>query len=489
MNLVEKHMYENNRLAFRCAIIVQAFELLATIIYQADRVGILNTPIMVVLQVICFVVTIVAYVKFGHMQFGRNMLFAGMYVGYFVVMLGSVHIPYMWAFGPGILMLTFAYSDIKLTTITSVYTVALNALFILFFFMWYENPGERMNEVLTNSVFMLLLALEGTFYVKRKMGQNTETIDEIESSARSQEESAILIQQNSKEIASKLEDADEAMEALADKVNSSAETAEQISLAITHTAESIQTQTEMNSHITESLDEIAKQSRAMNENAREVNDNVSEGNKLVKKLQAKSEEASAINADTAEMTEKLQEAAATVKDIVGTILEISGQTNLLALNASIEAARAGEAGRGFAVVADEIRNLSENTNKSAEEISATIDELIEKVNVASSNMKKSVESANEQGVMVAETGEKFAAILEKINVLSERAENISESVDSCVTANERVMDAISNLSASSEEVASSSENSITLSHDCKEDMEITKKILDDILAISRRTLN
>ena len=38
---------------------------------------------------------------------------------------------------------------------------------------------------------------------------------------------------------------------------------------------------------------------------------------------------------------------------------------MLALNAGIEAARAGEAGRGFAVVADQIRNLAEQSAKSA----------------------------------------------------------------------------------------------------------------------------
>ena len=56
---------------------------------------------------------------------------------------------------------------------------------------------------------------------------------------------------------------------------------------------------------------------------------------------------------------------AMVKKETGTIEQITNQTNLLALNASIEAARAGEAGKGFAVVADQIRNLAEQSAKSA----------------------------------------------------------------------------------------------------------------------------
>ena len=54
-----------------------------------------------------------------------------------------------------------------------------------------------------------------------------------------------------------------------------------------------------------------------------------------------------------------------IKTLTEDILSIASQTNLLALNASIEAARAGEAGKGFAVVADQIRNLAEQSAKSA----------------------------------------------------------------------------------------------------------------------------
>ena len=47
------------------------------------------------------------------------------------------------------------------------------------------------------------------------------------------------------------------------------------------------------------------------------------------------------------------------------------------------------------------------------------------------------------------------------------------------------MDAISNLSATSEEVAASAQSSIEISQDCKNDMSTTKGLLDDILKISR----
>lgn len=485
MELKDRHIYERNKLALKFGSIIQGFELLSTYVYQADRVGWINTIFMLVAQALILCFFVYSYIRYSHRNRGKYFMMAGLIASYLIVMIGSVHVPYMWAFGPGILILVLLFADNTLTIATSIIIVAINVLFIPLFYMFSVEVEARRHMVMTDAVFTLLIALMAIFYVRLNSRHNTETVEEIEAAAKQQEADAKMIASIGEQIAEKLENANDAMEGLSEKVTSSAESAEQISQSITLTAEAIQTQTEMNSNITDSLENIAHQSRAMRRNADEVTSNISDGNALVKELRTKSDESSAINEETATMTSELQASADTVKDIVGTILDISGQTNLLALNASIEAARAGEAGKGFAVVADEIRALSEHTKESAEEIASTIDDLIDKVNTASANMKRCVDSANQQGEMIAETGEKFQEILTKVSDLTRRAGDVSENVESCVEANSKVMDAISNLSATSEEVAASAESSITISQECEEDMSSTKTILHEILEISR----
>ena len=84
---------------------------------------------------------------------------------------------------------------------------------------------------------------------------------------------------------------------------------------------------------------------------------------------------------TTEMNQALENSKSVEKvaQLTADILNISSQTNLLALNASIEAARAGEAGKGFAVVADEIRQLSDSSRETANNIQTINEQVIEAV--------------------------------------------------------------------------------------------------------------
>lgn len=484
MNLEEKHMQENNRYAFFIGLIIQAFILAATILYKGNRIA--NTNVMLAIIIACIAVTIAGYIKWGKTDKGHHTVLIGLAVSYMTILVGSVHTPYLYAFGMLIGMAVLVYND---PHVTKLAVIAANAENVVFLIIYYALDGPSHTQstfmVPTNMAFVVLFSIITYMVMNCNARQVKETMDDIDAKSREQAESAEKIRTTSEKISEKLEEANEAMVALSEKVHASAEAVEQISESVSMTAEAIQTQTEMNSNIMQSLESIEGESREMQDLSSVVKENVGEGNRIIVGLQAQAKETAAVNTQTAEMTDELAKSAETVKDIVSAILSISNQTNLLALNASIEAARAGEAGKGFAVVADEIRKLSEDTKKSAEEIESTIEKLIASVHAASDNMQKSVTSSNKQGEMIKETGEKFAIILESVNALARNVEEISENVKSCAKATSTVMDSITDLSATSEEVAASSESSLTLSHDCAKDMDTTNAILDDILKIAR----
>ena len=80
-----------------------------------------------------------------------------------------------------------------------------------------------------------------------------------------------------------------------------------------------------------------------------------------------------------EAMERINDASKKIGNINAEIESIASQTNLLSLNASIEAARAGEAGRGFSVVADQIRQLAEQSSKSAVDTRTLIEGAMEEI--------------------------------------------------------------------------------------------------------------
>ena len=126
-----------------------------------------------------------------------------------------------------------------------------------------------------------------------------------------------------------------------------------------------------------------------------ANDYLKEANNAILQLTRNIQESASTEVELTHRIQQLSSDTAQVKDILVVIGDIADQTNLLALNAAIEAARAGEHGRGFAVVADEVRKLAERTQKSLQEINATINVIVQAIVDSSERMNansKKVES-------------------------------------------------------------------------------------------------
>lgn len=206
--------------------------------------------------------------------------------------------------------------------------------------------------------------------------------------------------------------------------------------------------------ITTGIQQIADSASKLSEDTSDVSNAAHEGSDLI---QDSIEGIHTINQSvqaSMKVTQVMHTRSNDVTKIIGMITDISDQINLLALNAAIEAARAGEAGKGFSVVASEVRNLAEQSARSANQISTIIQEIQSDAEQSVQAMEKVFEDVERETVIVNEAGNSFKNISSRIQQISASVQDVSATIQEISAGSEEILasthDTVQSLENSSE---------------------------------------
>lgn len=230
--------------------------------------------------------------------------------------------------------------------------------------------------------------------------------------------------------------------------------------------------------------EVAKANEEMDAAATEVEKVSEQGTVYMAELIAKTNNTEQMTRNMVEKVDKLKESTTSIRKILDVLNSMTKQTNILSLNATIEAARAGAAGKGFMVVADEIRKLAEQSKQSIEvvghiieTIQKEIDETVVALSEAYPVFRQQIESVKEADLI-------FKQVRDQMGGLGQRLSGVTTSIVVLEQSQATLTDAMSNVSAVSEESSATSQEVASLSNEQLSVSQGLVKLSEDLESLS-----
>lgn len=483
MELLITQERRRNRVAFILSTIVMVYVLVSVSVSSLNGGATDTRLIRIILFAAMLFLNIAGYIFFRNSSnYVRVCLNAFIVVYLSTLICSDSPFVYAYVFPMLICALIFMngryiYGGTLLSTVSNV-----------FFFVKIISAAEYENSMVMQGLEQLCFVVLASIGVVMIYRQNTQFAKENEKvileEAAALQKIADATVALAEQLIGKFDAAKEVSENLTEMMKTSNFSVSNIAESVTSTAQAIEDQTSMSADIHKTIEEAGKSTVDMQTAAADANQIAEESAHIVDELKRQAREVQVSSDTTRNTTYHLNEQVKNVEGIVESILSISNQTSLLALNASIEAARAGEAGRGFAVVAEQIRELSEQTKNASNKITEITGQLIADAQMTTESMEQSVITSGKQNELIEQTSHKFVDINQKVQQLNENAVNMNGMVQEIIKANGAIADSISQLSATSEEVAASSSECLSYSDGSMKALKNMNKLLGEIYVIA-----
>lgn len=460
----EKHLLRTNKLLFLTHLVTTIFCTIGLTSQLAMAVDM--KPVSSIIPMICLIIgfilsTIIHFKDRSSDKYPKmvGIVFSVPY--FFMLVLGASGASFTYMI-PFLIMLIFTL-DIKSLIIPTVVFVITNIIRVVETMAAAANPNDAIEGCMIEVIITVIITIVVTKGVKLLNTFFEESIEEVTSVAKKNQEIADKIKVVAGDVAEYTSTMAESLEDVISSTGLVNEHMNEITCGMDNTAEAIMNQTYQTNEIQEIIDQTNDGANRIVDITKETKIALEEGSKAITELFEQVDISICESKEMQNAANVLKEKTEQAHEITNIILGISSQTNLLALNASIEAARAGESGKGFAVVADEIRNLAEQTRRETENITSLINELADNALAVSEKVESSVELSKHENACAKLASEKFDEITQRIEVLANEINEISNRIYNLRDTNSIIVDNVNTISATSEEVSASTHEAGTLS--------------------------
>lgn len=473
-----------NRMVFSVLMVIMGYVFLSLLAYSAKGYATWATYLQIAASLATIFLSIIFYVTKKDTNMCALVMLLSSAVTYFILRLVSTT-DSSFSYALPVLLIAMAYMNKRYIVVGNIVIIISNILRVVLRLNTISFVGDNGTSMFVGIFVSFLMAFASIKSVTLLIRFNTENLKAIVDSASAQEEANKKMVFASETIIEYFDEAMEMLTSLKNNIESSNFSMKNIADSTESTAVSIQTQAEMCDEISSKTDVAEKVTSSMIESSERVENTIKDIENSVHELKQQAVNVEETSNTTVAEIQKLTQKVTEVEDFVNTIINISSQTNLLALNASIEAARAGEAGRGFAVVAEEIRMLSEQTKDASNNITDIIHELNSDTKNANDSINASVLSVTEQNRLIEITKDKFEHVVNEINELIKGISTTEAVTGDIVKFSNVISDNISQLSATSEEVAASSIESLRASDSTLSEITNCENIFHSIYDLAK----